>query len=249
MRPGVCFLKTSRDISALGYPTCCKTWQDWVTERRGAWRARVNAARLTRGSGSSSWPTVTANEDSYRIGGESQQSKCLSAMASAWRDGRGLENTNAETVVIKLGTGEAWTLLGNETRSESLQQGGKLMAISLNRQVEILRRQLMAKPPRRAAVRLGAAKGCLGQRPSETGRLLLRGPSGEPAGGQGVGLGQQWRRRRCQHRDHKSGGEATGAGTTRSWRWWRDRQSGKLNPQWVHADGPADWLSPSCPSL
>jgi hypothetical protein len=28
-------LKTSRDISALGYPTCCKTWQDWVTERRG----------------------------------------------------------------------------------------------------------------------------------------------------------------------------------------------------------------------
>jgi hypothetical protein len=74
-------LKTSRDISALGYPTCCKTWQDWVTERRGAWRQRVNAARLTRGSGSSSWPTVTANEDSYRIGGESQQSKCLSAMA------------------------------------------------------------------------------------------------------------------------------------------------------------------------
>ena len=104
-------LKTSRDISALGYPTCCKTWQDWVTERRGAWRQRVNAARLTRGKESGSWPsvttrdhhsqgsgnnqkspslattleknwpTVTANEDSYRIGGESQQSKCLSAMA------------------------------------------------------------------------------------------------------------------------------------------------------------------------
>jgi hypothetical protein len=48
--------KTSRDISALGYPTFCKTWQDWVTERRGAWRQRVNAARLTRGKGSSSWP-------------------------------------------------------------------------------------------------------------------------------------------------------------------------------------------------
>jgi hypothetical protein len=54
-------LKTSRDISALGYPTLCKTWQDWVTERRGAWRARVNAARLTRGSGSSSWPTISSN--------------------------------------------------------------------------------------------------------------------------------------------------------------------------------------------
>jgi hypothetical protein len=75
------FLKTSTDISRWGFPTCCKTWQDWVTERRGAWRQRVNAARLTRGKGSSFWPTVTANEDSYRIGGESQQSKCLSAMA------------------------------------------------------------------------------------------------------------------------------------------------------------------------
>jgi hypothetical protein len=56
------FLKTSTDISRWGFPTCCKTWQDWVTERRGAWRARVNAARLTRGSGSSSWPTIRASE-------------------------------------------------------------------------------------------------------------------------------------------------------------------------------------------
>ena len=52
------FLKTSTDISRWGFPTCCKTWQDWVTERRGAWRARVNAARHIRGSGSSSWPTM-----------------------------------------------------------------------------------------------------------------------------------------------------------------------------------------------
>jgi hypothetical protein len=109
-------LRMSRDISRWGCPTLSKTWADWVTERRGAWRARVNAARLIRGSGSGSWPTatvtdssamspeprpsriatgrkteylarmvnwptVTANEDSYRIGGESQQSKCLSAMA------------------------------------------------------------------------------------------------------------------------------------------------------------------------
>ena len=57
-------LKTSRDISALGFPTCCKTWQEWVTERRGAWRQRVNAARLTSGSGSLSWPTATATDSS-----------------------------------------------------------------------------------------------------------------------------------------------------------------------------------------
>jgi hypothetical protein len=56
------FLKTSKDIAALGFPTCCKTWQEWVTERRGAWRQRVNAARLTSGSGSLSWRTPTEAE-------------------------------------------------------------------------------------------------------------------------------------------------------------------------------------------
>ena len=52
-------LKTSRDISALGYPTLSKTWADWVTERRGAWRARVNAARLISANESLCllWPT------------------------------------------------------------------------------------------------------------------------------------------------------------------------------------------------
>jgi len=55
-------LKTSRDISALGFPTCCKTWQEWVTERRGAYSARVKLARLTKERGSSFWPSVVASE-------------------------------------------------------------------------------------------------------------------------------------------------------------------------------------------
>ena len=50
--------RMSKDISALGYPTCCKTWSDWVTERRGAYSARVKSARRTSASGSSSWPTM-----------------------------------------------------------------------------------------------------------------------------------------------------------------------------------------------
>ena len=55
-------LRTSRDISALGFPTCCKTWQDWVTERRGAYSARVKLARLTKERGSLFWPSVVASE-------------------------------------------------------------------------------------------------------------------------------------------------------------------------------------------
>jgi len=59
---GAASLRTSKDISAWGCPTSLKTWQEWVTERRGAYSQRLNAERHTRESGSSSWPTMTANE-------------------------------------------------------------------------------------------------------------------------------------------------------------------------------------------
>lgn len=55
-------LKTSRDISRWGCPTSSKTWQDWVSERRGAYSARVKSARRISGSGCSSWPTIRASE-------------------------------------------------------------------------------------------------------------------------------------------------------------------------------------------
>ena len=60
--PAAASLKTSKDISAWGCPTSSKTWQEWVTERRGAYSARLNAERLTRGSGCSSWPSPVASE-------------------------------------------------------------------------------------------------------------------------------------------------------------------------------------------
>jgi hypothetical protein len=184
--------RTSRDISALGYPTCCKTWQDWVTERRGAWRQRVNAARLTRGKESSSWltistedacragsaegwkeyedgnrttqarlrnqihnwPTVTANEDSYRIGGESQQSKCLSAMAR-----RGEMSVDWRTPTTEaLGTGEHMDSAQLKLGARVYNKNGKLMAVDLNRQVEILRRQSGQAAPASSST-LGSRQG------------------------------------------------------------------------------------------
>jgi len=56
------FLKMSRDISRWGCPTLLKTWQEWVTERRGEYSQRLKLAHLTRESGSSSWPTIRASE-------------------------------------------------------------------------------------------------------------------------------------------------------------------------------------------
>jgi len=60
--PSSASLKTSKDISRWGCPTSSKTWQEWVTERRGAYSARLNAVRHTSGSECSSWPTVTTAE-------------------------------------------------------------------------------------------------------------------------------------------------------------------------------------------
>lgn len=68
---GAASLRTSKDISAWGCPTLSKTWQEWVIERRGAYSARLNAVRHIRGSESSSWPTITANE-AKNSQGESQ---------------------------------------------------------------------------------------------------------------------------------------------------------------------------------
>jgi predicted transcriptional regulator len=59
---GAASLRTSKDISAWGCPTSSKTWQEWVIEQRGAYSARLNAERHTRGSECSSWPTVRHGE-------------------------------------------------------------------------------------------------------------------------------------------------------------------------------------------
>jgi hypothetical protein len=55
-------LKTSKDISRWGCPTSSKTWQEWVTERRGAYSARLKSEHRTSGSGCSSWPSPVASE-------------------------------------------------------------------------------------------------------------------------------------------------------------------------------------------
>jgi hypothetical protein len=131
-------LKTSRDISALGYPTCCKTWQDWVTERRGAWRARVNAARLTSGSGSSSWPTVQASEEKanrYRDG--SAKGTQIWLTTAVVKDAANWRTPTAEA----LGTGKHMDSADLKLGARVYNKNGKLMAIDLNRQVEIVARQ------------------------------------------------------------------------------------------------------------
>ncbi len=59
---GSASLRTSKDISRWGCPTSSKTWQEWVTERRGAYSRLLSAAHRTSASGCSSWPTASARD-------------------------------------------------------------------------------------------------------------------------------------------------------------------------------------------
>ena len=73
--PSAASLRTSKDISAWGCPTSSKTWQEWVIEQRGAYSQRLNAARHTRGSGSSSWPTAATRDYKGQSGSGRQERK------------------------------------------------------------------------------------------------------------------------------------------------------------------------------
>ena len=74
-------LKMSKGTLPLGSVTFCNNWENWVTDRRGVYLARLNAVRATSESDYSYLPTPCANEDSFRLNGNSQQSKTLEAKA------------------------------------------------------------------------------------------------------------------------------------------------------------------------
>jgi hypothetical protein len=264
------FLKTSTDISRWGFPTFCKTWQDWVTERRGAWRARVNAARLTRGSGSSSWPT----NQRQRIEELGRQIAVGSQQHSAWDDG-GMDNSNA------VAAGGIAGLMGDtqgEEQGEGLQRQRPGHAVGYAGQDPWPSRpgeqQHAWEPPR-----VVADAGRNGRRQDESaagtaqGRLLLNGmvkqwatprtPTGGPESAQ---------RKQELGRTTSGGGDLASQAMTQ---WGSPRTGirgdthfsydrgkhnieeqagasmkggGKLNPRWVETlmGLPIGWTMPSC---
>ena len=70
--------KTCQDWLPLGCVTSCKTWDKWVTERRGVYSVRKKLALHTKGNESSSWGTPQASDhiEGARTAKESNQ-KCL----------------------------------------------------------------------------------------------------------------------------------------------------------------------------
>jgi hypothetical protein len=186
----------------------------------------VKLARRTSGKESLSWPTVTANEDSYRIGGESQQSKCLSAMAR-----RGEMDENWSTPNCTDGkTGSTTT------------QGRSLVA-------DI---QLHGQAAPASSSSLGSRRGLW---PTPT-NCDHKGATTPEACKQWESRGQnlpemvvaQWGTPTA--RDHKSGRGNEDRQYKELTPMVERQQSGKLNSQWVTQlmGLSLGWVSPSCPA-
>jgi hypothetical protein len=100
--------RTWRDTLALDLEKSLQTWKILVTKRRGEYSARLNAARLTSDAESTSLPTPCANEDSFRLSGNSQQSRCLEARARRGELGQP-GPLNPEFVEVMMGLPIGWT--------------------------------------------------------------------------------------------------------------------------------------------
>ena len=74
-------LRTSKDTYRWDSPQSLVTWKKWVTRCRGEYSQRVNAVLHTYEKEFSFLPTPCANEDSFRLNGNSQQSNTLEARA------------------------------------------------------------------------------------------------------------------------------------------------------------------------
>ena len=100
--------RTCRDTLALDLEKSLQTWKALVTKRRGEYSARLNAARLTSDAEFTSLPTPCANEDSFRLNGNSQQSRCLEARARRGELGEP-GPLNPQFVEIMMGFPIGWT--------------------------------------------------------------------------------------------------------------------------------------------
>jgi hypothetical protein len=98
----------SRDTSASDSEKSLENWKSLVIKRRGEYSARLNAGRATKDDESTSLPTPCANEDSFRLNGNSQQSRCLEARARRGELGEA-GPLNPQFVEAMMGLPAGWT--------------------------------------------------------------------------------------------------------------------------------------------
>lgn len=262
------FLKTSKDISALDSEKSSENWKRSVTEQRGEYSRRLKSARLTSESGSSSWPTVCANEDSYRIGGDSQQSKCLSAMAwrgeMGWpspssRDHKGAPASRCTPEGYNARLDEAVILHGPVAQANPSSRGSRRGWLEINPQIwgtprasergDCPSERERDNPDLRAQVVLMQAWATPKASDPQHSGPNMRDSAGNyalPA----QAIRESWATPECKnHVGYQVGADGTKHPRLGS-QVGNHQASGKLNPRWVETlmGLPVGWTMPSCAS-
>ncbi len=102
-------LRTCSDTFRWDSPRLSATWKRWVMRCNGDYLERKRLAHLTLGNECSSLlPTPDASSSSYRIGGASQQSKCLESLARRGEIGKA-GPLNPRFVEAMMGLPIGWT--------------------------------------------------------------------------------------------------------------------------------------------
>ena len=115
-------LKMSKGTFRWDSPQSSATWKSLVTKRRGEYSQRLKLALHTREEESFSLPTPCANEDSFRLGGNTQQSKTLEAQARRGELGEA-GPLNPQFVETMMGLPIGWTdCASSATESSHPQQ-------------------------------------------------------------------------------------------------------------------------------
>jgi hypothetical protein len=238
--PSSASLKTSKDISRWGCPTSSKTWQEWVTERRGAYSARLNAVRRINASGSSSWPSPVASEvrqgfqDRSR-GMKGSQESLTTVVVKSWPTPSGMDGERPQE------TQEQWEQRNARKRAENPNLG------QLHRPLTVAVTALHGHP-------VPASSSTDGSRPGlwQT-ATVSTGAHKQKDGSMTDKLDQQVKSWATARAGMARGNKFTydrGKGNIEEQAGASVKGGGKLNPRWVETlmGLPVGWTMPSCVS-
>ena len=228
-------LKTLKDISRWGCPTLSKTWDAWAIEQRGAYSARLSAARLISAKESSSWPTASTRDhkggyEGGRIRDGKVSMDTLDVAVQAYSAGGLLDLENHNTVGSRP---ESWlTPRANEPTADNNfvarnADRGEHCHVSLTSQAKA-----WATPE-------GMAGGKIRRGGKRKDELLLTGQV------------KAWATpRSCEHKGNGPNSKQQGLCNQVVVEKSATLATGKLNPRWVETlmGLPVGWTMPSCAS-
>ena len=253
-------LRTSPDTLPSGLKTSCGTWASWVTRLRRDCLQRLKSARLTSGSGCSSWPSPRAGEGQQTNEHGDNWVRAAFKQQKTRHDRTGKEITAKSTFDVTLtaavrGVERNWpTASSLDWKDTQGMAMGTMTSGKFRDRRDQLARMVYASGPPAPASRSGD-----GNRPGRLWATPNTAQEGSPTrpsqvnkptcGGRLEVQAAQWATPRTITGGAESAERKQELGRTESG--GGDLQAdvkGKLNPMWVCAlmGIPIGWVTPSC---